>query len=364
MNAKRLPIFLFLLMMMLSASAQKDFFVTKAARYVKHFLDSSVIKSADSNYIVVPKRPWQVILRHNIDQMRLKMHTVVEDDEMFLDWTPTVRTRTANTIGLWVGYRGYGLGYSFSLSKRTDSHFTLGAVGGCYGVNLRLRKFNTPDLNADIYLKPKIPEIEAMQGNFDLEINEPLRVHSLSIDGYYLFNSKRFSYAAAYDQSTMQVRSAGSLMVGALWNAMSVRYNSDQNAALVLLMQNVGAFKIRQGSLGIGYAYNWVPVRGLLINALFMPMVTLYNRQVVSYYDTEFVVDEEVSEAYISGEENVSHWSNVTLTYNARASITYNYDRFFFNVYGQLNTHRYHYGDDGDGRVRDWFINTSIGVRF
>ena len=365
MNAKRLHIFLLMVLMTLSASAQKEFFITKAARYVKNYLDSAVIKSADSNYIVVPKRPWQFIVRHNMDQMRVSMHSVVEDEEAFLDWTPTVRTRTANSIGVWLGYRGYGLGYSINLGERTGYHFSLGAVGGGYGINLRLRSFTTRDLNADILFKAKDPnneDIEPLDGNYDLEIDEPIRVHSLVIDGYYLFNGKRFSYAAAYDQSTMQIRSAGSLMVGAMWNALSVRYNSDKNAALVTLMRNVGAFKIRQGSLGVGYAYNWVPVRGLLINALFMPMVTLYNRQVVSHYET--ILGDDTDSDSIVDEENESHWSRVTLTYNARASITYNYDRFFFNIYGQYNNHSYNYGDDGDGRVKDWFITTSVGVRF
>ena len=76
MKAKSTYILLFFLLMSLSASAQKDFFLFKAARAVKNYLDSSVIKSVDSNYIVVPKRPWQLILRHNIHQMRLNMHSV------------------------------------------------------------------------------------------------------------------------------------------------------------------------------------------------------------------------------------------------------------------------------------------------
>ena len=85
MKAKRLHILLLLLLMTLSASAQKDFFLFKAARAVKNYLDSSVIKTVDSNYIVVPKRPWQLILRHNIDQMRVIMHSVIDDEYMFLD---------------------------------------------------------------------------------------------------------------------------------------------------------------------------------------------------------------------------------------------------------------------------------------
>ena len=307
MKAKRWYILLLLLLTTLAVSAQKDFFLFKAARAVKNYVDSSVIKTADSSYIVVPKKPWQLIVRHKIDRMGLKMHSVIDTDEEYMNWTPYVGTRAANSLGLWFGYRGYGLGYSVNLNKRSDTYFTIGAVGSSYGINLRLRTFGMTEFNGDIYLRTKNPDQELLNGNYDFEILEPIRVHSLIIDGYYMFNHKHFSYAAAYDQSAIQVRSAGSLMVGAMWNAMSVRYNSDKNAALVSLMHDVGAFKVRQGSIGAGYAYNWVPTRGLLING----------------------------------------WK-----------------RFFLNVYGQWNTRSYKYGEEGDGRISDWYVNTSFGLRF
>ena len=363
MKAKRLYILLLLLLTTLTVSAQKDFFLFKAARAVKNYVDSSVIKTADSSYIVVPKKPWQLIVRHKIDRMGLKMHSVIDTDEEYMNWTPYVGTRAANSLGLWFGYRGYGLGYSVNLNKRSDTYFTIGAVGSSYGINLRLRTFGMTEFNGDIYLKIKNPDQELLNGNYDFEILEPIRVHSLIIDGYYMFNHKHFSYAAAYDQSAIQVRSAGSLMVGAMWNAMSVRYNSDKNAALVSLMHDVGAFKVRQGSIGAGYAYNWVPTRGLLINGLFMPMLALYNRQVVVKYKTEFDDEDENYDA-IYDEEESTNWSRVTLTFNARASVTYNWKRFFLNVYGQWNTRSYKYGDEGDGRISDWYVNTSFGLRF
>ncbi len=343
-------------MSVVSVMAQNDNWAKRVFRSVKNYLDSSVVKSADSRYIVVPKRPWQVILRYNLDQMNLKMHSIVDEDEFYFDWEPELTTHTANNIGLWVGYRGYGLGYSISLNKRTGAYFTIGAIGGNYSVNLRLRTFSANQFSAYINegtLSGVIPT-----GYNEFKMESPLRVHSLMIDGYYMFNHKRFSYAAAYDQSAIQVHSAGSLMVGALWNAMSVRFDGDD--VMKFLMHNVGTFKIRQGSLGAGYAYNWVPVRGMLVNLMFMPMVTLYNRQIVERYD---FADPEEKELYGSPEEEI-WWSRVTVNYSARASVTYNWERYFMNVSGQWNNHKYSYGDDGNGRVNDWFVNASLGVRF
>ncbi len=359
MEIKKFFITVLLLLSVMSAVAQNDSWAKRVFRSVKHYLDSSVVKSVDSRYIVVPERPWQVIMRYNMDKMNLKMHSIVDDEDFYdfsIDWEPRLTTHTANNIGLWVGYRGYGLGYSFSLNKRTGGYFTIGAIGGNYGINLRLRTFNTNEFEASIN---DCSESDAFPpGHEDFLLESPIRVHSLMIDGYYMFNNKRFSYAAAYDQSTIQVRSAGSLMVGALWNAMSVRFDDDD--VMKFLMHNVGAFKIRQGSLGAGYAYNWVPVKGLLVNMMFMPMLTLYNRQSVERF--EFADIEE--DVLYGSSENDTRWSRVTLNFNARASVTYNWDRYFLNIFGQWNNHNYDYGDDGNGRINDWFLNAALGVRF
>lgn len=356
---KRFFIIGLFLIAVLNVSAQNDNIAKRAYKYIKHFLDSSVIKTADSNYIMVPKRPWQLIARYNNDQMVLKMHSVYEGREYYVDWTPRLNTGRASTMGLWLGYRGYGLGYSLSLNKRTGDYFTFGAVGGNFGVNLRLRTYSVGECDADVYLTEK--GVVQIHGRQNVELPEAIRVRSLTIDGYYMFNNKRFSYASAYDHSTIQIRSAGSLMIGLLWNAQTVRFNTDRNAELVELMRQVGTFKIRQGSIGVGYAYNWVPVRGLLVNVMLVPMVTLYNRQILERYDTE--LGESFDNDKIHFLEEQTHKSRITLTSNGKASITYNWDRYFFNVHGQWNQHRYNYGD-GDGTINEWYVNTSLGFRF
>ena len=88
------------------------------------------------------------------------------------------------------------------------------------------------------------------------QLVDPIKVRSVIADGYYLFNGKRFSYCAAYDQSMLQKRSAGSLMVGAMYYYGRINYASDTNADLIYLMQGLGRVKLWQGSVGAGYAYN------------------------------------------------------------------------------------------------------------
>ncbi len=87
-------------------------------------------------------------------------------------------------------------------------------------------------------------------------------------DGYYMFNGKKFSYAAAYDQSVIQKRSAGSLMAGLMYNYTDIDYAANSNGDLIYMMSGLGRIKLWQGSVGVGYAYNWVPARGLLVNLM------------------------------------------------------------------------------------------------
>jgi len=80
------------------------------------------------------------------------------------------------------------------------------------------------------------------------------------------------------------------------------------------------------------------------------------------YHDVEDMLPDEwrLKEEPLS--VNDSH-SNLRLNINARMSITYNWKRFFANAYGQFVRFSY---KDGDvhGRLNDWYVNTSLGVRF
>ena len=54
--------------------------------------------------------------------------------------------------------------------------------------------------------------------------------------------------------------------------------------------------------------------------------------------------------------------SGLSIGFDARMSLTYNFGRCFFNAYGQFNNIRYHHNST-KGYLNDWFVNTSFGVR-
>ena len=55
--------------------------------------------------------------------------------------------------------------------------------------------------------------------------------------------------------------------------------------------------------------------------------------------------------------------SNMKRNFDARLSFTYEWnDNIFFNAYGQYSNFRYK-TDEISGRLDDWYVNASIGIR-
>ena len=342
-------------------------------------LDSMAVKGVDRRYIDAPKRPWQIILRGNINQTIVSMHSEGDLNGHTYSAKPYLKTTPSQYLGVWVGYRGYGLGYTVNVGGDKGSNLTFGATGGSYGINVRIHSFENshPTFNLNSQL---LTEAEMDSWN-NVMLTDPISVKTFMADGYYLFNGKRFSYSAAYDQSAIQKRSAGSLMAGFMYNYTRIDYASQSNGDLIFMMGNLGKVKMWQGSLGVGYAYNWVPVRGLLVNIMAMPMLTLLNKLKAYSYSTNMlelyndpithdptVSNEEWDQWYyenirIAPEGEQTYNSGLSIGFDARMSLTYNFERIYFCAYGQFNNIRYHH-NSSHGYLNDWFINTSVGLRF
>ncbi len=348
----------------------------KTLKKVGALLDTLSVKGVDRNYIDAPKEPWQIIVKGNINQSDLKMRATGDIDIVSYKAEPRLKTEPSKYIGLWAGYRGYGLGYTINTGGDKGSYFTVGATGGSYGVNVRVHSFenNRPSFSFSTDFDDLINEDIDLEEE-EVELEDPIRVHTVIADAYYLFNGKRFSYAAAYDQSVIQKKSAGSIMAGAMFYYGKIDYATKNNAELIYLMRGLGKVKLWQGSVGAGYAYNWVPVKGLLVNAMAMPMLTLVNRIKVyafktnvedvmnQYEDDEYPSDEELLAQYvITPLTRKSYNSGIAVNFDARISVTYNFGRYFVNAYGQFNNFRYTH-EDNRGRLNDWFVNAAFGVR-
>ena len=333
-------------------------------------IDTLSIKGVDRQYIDNTELPWQVILKGNINQSDLKMDVTELLDPGVLSFKPRLRTEPSTFVGIWAGYRGYGLGYTVNVGGDEGSYLTFGATGGSYGLNVRIHRFENK--SPEFTFSSSI-DGEDFKVKDQIEIGSPIKMRTLIANGYYLFNGRHFSYAAAYDQSVIQKRSAGSLMAGAMYYHAHINYANNRNANLIYIMKNIGRVKLWQASIGIGYAYNWVPVNGLLVNAMAMPMLTFVNDIKVFNYTTniEELINKESGDndpggsldkmRIEKGTDKTQHGS-LNVNFDARLSLTYNFGRYFVNAYGQFNRFRYHYHDN-KGRLNDWYINASLGIR-
>ena len=341
-------------------------------------IDSMSARGLDRNYIDAPEKPWQLIAKGNVNQTIVSMNA--NGNILGVDYSarPYLRTQPSQYAGFWAGYRGYGIGYTVNVGGDKGSNLVFGATGGAYGINVRIHSFDNS--NPSINLNSELLTEEEQKTWDDVQLIDPIHVRTVIADGYYMFNGKKFSYAAAYDQSVIQKRSAGSLMAGLMYNYTRIDYATDLNGDLVYLMHGLGKVKLWQGSAGVGYAYNWVPARGLLVNVMLMPMVTFVNKLKVFAYATnvpELMTDDRFWSEDISNEEwDEWFYSNVHITpmgdktinsgislgFDTRMSVTYNFGRYFISAYGQFNNIRYRH-QSTHGYLNDWFINTAIGIR-
>ena len=358
---------------------------------VQEYLDEKARAKVDPNYIEVPKKPWRVVLRYKESVFDVDYSNSLGDPsggEGF-EWKMRFEPPMSPSLGVWAGYRGTGLAVAKSLGKKKGTTLSFSTTGAKYGANLRLRSF---DVTEGTFTSTFYDNGKVIPMNGDARLLAPVNITSLYLNGYYVFNGRRYSQAAAYNQSVIQRRSAGSLLLGATLYLAGIDLSDDKNSSLILLSSGVGRIVIHQGNIGIGYGYNFVPFRGLVINAMAMPTISLYNRVKVYKYDCNFdlspkeetddygtfdpetrkwengkayksafmIKDEDRAYFWEAGED--TDYSMFRLNLDLRLGIAYNWKDYFIGVQAQYNN--FHYKEDKNKvNIFDAYARVSFGVR-
>lgn len=355
-------------------ASTKEFF-----KKVKHYLDSSAVKGADPAYIALPRKKWAVSYNTNVDQMRLTLssgvHTTVGTVDVDFDMYMKIRQKVTTSMGLWAGYRGFGFGYSLSLTGNEGTNIGVSIASRAFGLNARFCRFkhDTPAFGVKDVRVNGLPH-ESADSEHDYLLSSPMSITSLVIDGYYIFNRKRFSYSAAYNQSTVQLRSAGSPIVGLMFYYQKYDPNLDLTVPLIsnpdvsesfLLVRNITTFKVYQGSIGAGYTYNWVPARGWVINITAMPVLTLLNRFTAHRYDTtsEGKIQDGTYNITLADRGEQSYGGRVRLNVDVKAAVCYWLKDWFFTASAQAHYFRGSY-EPVTTKYFDWTAKASIGFTF
>ena len=340
-------------------------------KWVQAHLDSMVSKGIDPDYIELPKHPWTVEARITESNSALKMTANWDDEERDANFSLKTHNGYKPALGLKVSYRGTGIGFSKRLGSHSGTSFSFSSSSGHYGLNFRLRSFENNNVEILVASNDN-GDYQEVRDHVDFE--SPVKVRTQFLDAYYMFNGKHYSYAATNKPGLIQRRSAGSVVAGAMYYHATVNYinNNLSNIFLNMFMLGVGKLKMTQASVGVGYAYNWVPARGWMIGAIAMPMLTFYNRTKVYRYEAEYLGDLEdeaaillePNEMFAVTEDGVEHTPNkVVLNYDGRLSIVRNWERFNVRLTGQY--HRFRYGnEDITGWSSEWSAYLSVGYRF
>ena len=360
---------------------------------LQQYLDTKAKAKVDPHYIEVPEKPWRVMLRYkeNAVDVDYTQSIDIPATNEHSDWNLCFEPPIASSVGFWVGYRGTGFSFAKSLTKNAGRYYSVSSTGAKYGFNFRLRRFNTQDakFSATDY------ENGQTTGKYDTDVKmpSPVWIRSVYINGYYVFNGRRYSQAAAYNQSVIQRRSAGSFLVGATWYQSSFDYADIKNVLFMIIGHGIYRVKVHQANLGIGYGYNWVPLRGLVVNAMAMPTVSVYNRVKAYKYETNYDLSpKEPVDDYGDWNKDTRRWDNgkthkpvemrtesnqqfdyweiepevsnsmFKINLDLRLGIAYNWSNYFIGIQAQYNNFNYK-SDHSKVNIYDAYARVAFGVR-
>lgn len=273
----------------------------------------------DTNYIEPQHYNWALMVQStfNYDVFELKG---VEGQR--ITFSPDVIMK----IGPYFGWRWLFLGYTFDLKNigfntkgKLKTEFDFSLYSNQIGVDFYYRRTGSDYKIRNAALGDNINGSMLDNMSFD-----GIKVGITGASLYYIFNHNRFSYPAAFAQSTRQKISCGSWMAGLGYTRNSLELDYDKLEASV--SERLGhqvrldsglqfnSIRYYNMSVSVGYAYNWVFARNWLACAS-GSMVVAYKRQQGDMTDDKNTAD------YV--------FNNFNLDANGRFAVVYNNNKWY-----------------------------------
>ena len=248
-------------------------------------------------------------------------------------------TSHKTTFSLAATYRGIGAAVAINPAKWSgvykDYELNLNYYGSRFSLDLSYQR--SESLSGDFYEDTGDKTLES--GEATLKV--------LNFVGYYTFNHRRFSYSAAFTQSYIQRRSAGSWLLGISYQGGSIKTNDE---VLMQRSPDAPAITIEFGHIGLGggYGYNLVLGRKWLLHASMLPTVVVYNHN-------KMIVNDEQKKA-----QDV----RFNMIFNERLAVVYNFSlRLFAGATLVMNNSIF---DDKNVVINQnkWRARAFLGMRF
>lgn len=227
----------------------------------------------------------------------------------------------STSIGGWLTYLAVSAGYDKNVSRffgsnnvKTREEFTFGFNCSLFAFNMsfnnntggvKIKKFGTPSNSIN-------PNIE-----FD-----GLKSKYFGFDAYYFFNHKKYSQAAAFNFSRIQIKSQGSWFAGLSYS--NQQFNFDFNdlpefitsALPTSWLYHRYEANTKNLAIKVGYGYNWVFAPKWVLGVSESPSIGL-KRGVINNPDKET--------------------TNLTFSNQFRISVVWNHKQWFAGVIGEVN---------------------------
>lgn len=306
--------------------AERNRFINSSKKL--YFKAVDWFNATDTAYILPNKYNLTLMLEQSILFEHYRLGISGNDGNQILGFAPKVNTK----LGLYFGWRWIFLGYSFDLSsllkkerEKSRTEMTFNLYSAKFGLDLYYRKSGNDF---------KITSCK----NFELSddyIGTNFSGFQSSIKGlnaYYIFKSKKYSYPAAYSQSTNQKTSCGSFMAGFAYSQHKLTF--DQSKLPQEIQEQINSsssfrkLNYTDYNLSFGYGYNWVFAKNCLLNISLSPAIGYKKARINDMWDIE--------------DFSWAKWvKDINFDLITRAGITWNNTKYYVGATFILHTYDY-----------------------
>ena len=256
--------------------------------------------SYDTNYVVRPD--GRLTLKFRLNQTGNDLNAKGTVNGVYSK--ANLHTSHKTTVSLAAVYRGLSLGLAINPAKMKgvykDYEFNLNYYSSKISLDFSYQR--SESLAGDIRRDNVMERLES--GDVTMKV--------FNLAGYFTFNHRRFSFPAAFTQSYIQRRSAGSWLAGFSYQGGTIKTSEGLKAR----NPNAPDVRIYTGHVGIGggYGYNLVLGRKWLLHFSALPTFVVYNRN-------NFTVN---------GERKEANHIRFNMIFNERMAIVHNFSSRFF----------------------------------
>lgn len=286
----------------------------------------------DSSFVIRPEGKLTLKARVNFSGNTFHAKGTLHDISTKGDFHTDYKT----TVSIAAAYRGITAAIAVNPAK----------IGGFYkDYELNLNYFS-----ARYNVDASYQRSTSLSGDIDHDQTytmEPgdVKLTEFKLTGYYVFNHRRFSYPAAFTQSYIQKRSAGSWLVGFSYQAGVLKTTDELKART----DKVPETRVYMGHFGIGggYGYNWVLGGRWLLHLSILPTYVIYNRNNLE----------------VDGEKKWAGHMRFNMIFNERVAIVRNFsERYFAGATLTMNNSLFD-ADVVTVNQNKWRARAFVGVR-